>query len=313
MGDDDALKAGAHAKSPARRVHRVKPLRRRSIFGGGAGGGAGDFSTSRVLVAGCTQDKDMAATFLQYCAMCERQISHPSNSILYCSEACRRKDSAKPLSASAMSISSPPASPLAVSTPPMRGAVKSSSSPEYFVTSSRIPTDIHHFKSDLDPTEWKPKLPHRSSGSSEAFRYLSRFHDTMTASANVGAGVGDVADRPLSVCHKSTTSLSTMPSTATTTPSLGNTPTTASTSFDSRYEYDFAFNLRPLPPRQNPMYSYSASASHVKGIDLVTPHIPPPPAPAAEDFWAKKKSIVPGSSLSAKHGDGLGALFAKET
>lgn len=187
---------------------------------------------------------------------------------------CRRKDSAKPLSASAMSISSPPTSPLALapSTTPMRGGVKSSSSPDYFVGSSRIPTDIHHFKSDLDPTEWKPKLPYRASGASEAFLYLSRFHDTMIA--------GDTADRdnhPLhqNMRHKSTTSLSTLPTTATTTPSLGNTPTTtASTSFDSRYEYDFSFNLRPLPPRQNPMYS--ASTSQVKGIDLVTPHIPPP-------------------------------------
>ncbi|KAL6249238.1 hypothetical protein RBB50_004301 [Rhinocladiella similis] len=279
MGDDDAPTrmvamqgGGAHGKSPARKVPRPRPfIKRRSLVGGSAG--AGD-STPRVLVPGDTKDKDMAASFLQYCAMCERQISHPSNSILYCSEACRRKDSAKPLSASAMSISSPPTSPLALapSTTPMRGGVKSSSSPDYFVGSSRIPTDIHHFKSDLDPTEWKPKLPYRASGASEAFLYLSRFHDTMIA--------GDTADRdnhPLhqNMRHKSTTSLSTLPTTATTTPSLGNTPTTtASTSFDSRYEYDFSFNLRPLPPRQNPMYS--ASTSQVKGIDLVTPHIPPP-------------------------------------
>ncbi|KAI9760985.1 MAG: hypothetical protein M4579_001361 [Chaenotheca gracillima] len=40
----------------------------------------------------------MAASFLQYCATCEKQILVPNNAILYCSESCRRKDSAKPMS-----------------------------------------------------------------------------------------------------------------------------------------------------------------------------------------------------------------------
>jgi hypothetical protein len=30
---------------------------------------------------------DMAASFLQHCAFCEKQIMHPSNSMLYCSQA----------------------------------------------------------------------------------------------------------------------------------------------------------------------------------------------------------------------------------
>ncbi|KAK6364780.1 hypothetical protein LTS17_011885 [Exophiala oligosperma] len=289
--------------------------------------------------------------------MCERQISHPSNTILYCSEACRRKDSAKPLSASASAmspmVSSPPTSPPPSSTPTLRGAVavkpSSSSPPDYPVGSSRIPTDIHHFRSDLDPTEWKPKLPYRASGSSEAFTYLSRFHEVMTA-GDGGEDSDPLRSENRGLRHKSTASLSTLPTTATTTPSLGNTPTTmastssTSTSFDGRYdgnntnnEYGFAFSTRPLPPRRNPMYHYSASTSYVKGIDLVTPHIPPLPPPTVkvvaastsvpsgsyddnnnnhnsggyEDFWGKKIVVMSGGGTPrANGGDGLGALFA---
>jgi len=42
----------------------------------------------------------MATSFLQFCATCEEQITIPNNSILYCSERCRRRDSLKPLSIS---------------------------------------------------------------------------------------------------------------------------------------------------------------------------------------------------------------------
>ncbi|KAK5452869.1 hypothetical protein LTS15_007017 [Exophiala xenobiotica] len=305
MGDDPIAEARTpstpHGKSIARKVPRSKPLKRRSLLGGD--------STPRVLIptdTKSTKDKEMAASFLQYCAMCEKQISHPSNNILYCSEACRRKDSAKPLSASTLCISSPPLSPRA--TTPMRNT---KSSLDYFTTpSTRIPSDIHHFKSDLDPTEWKPKSPRSVSGASEAFRYLSRFHETTKWNPN--NNLENDQDCPQTLRHKSTASLST---TTTPMPSLGNTPTTASTSFDSHY--DFAFNLRPLPPRQNPLYS--ASAGHAKGIDLVTPHIPPPidlagassvPNDFDHDFWGKKV-VVPGSTPRTK-GDGLGALFGKE-
>lgn len=33
------------------------------------------------------QTLDMAASFLQHCAFCEKQIMHPSNNMLYCSQA----------------------------------------------------------------------------------------------------------------------------------------------------------------------------------------------------------------------------------
>ncbi|KAI1609871.1 life-span regulatory factor-domain-containing protein [Exophiala viscosa] len=290
-----------HGKSPGRRVSRPtsKPLKRRSLV-------TGDSNAPRVVTSTAdNKDKEMAASFLQYCAMCEKQITTPSNSILYCSEACRRKDTAKPLSASNLTSPYNEYSP-SLSRPTLPSRM-SSTSPDYFTSTSRIPSDIHHHKSDLDPTEWKPKLAHR--GASEAFRYLSRFHQTMMD--------GDAAPQHVHR-HKSSASasLSMM-----TTPSLGNTPTTTSSSFDSAYYglSSFSFSTRPLPPRQNPMYSTSANG---KGIDLVTPHIAPSldatvamSVPGTiifdEDLWGKKV-IVPGSTPRSGDGKGLGALFCKE-
>lgn len=124
--------------------------------------------------------------------------------------------------------------------------------------------------------------------------------------------------------------------TATSTPSLSlnNTPTTAASSFDSNAQlsYDhYDFNLRPLPPRQNPLY-YSTSAGGGRGIDLVTPHVAPlidmaasssMPTVYDNDFWGKKKVVPAGATDGAggaalgkpssitNHGDGLGALFGK--
>lgn len=98
-------------------------------------------------------------------------------------------------------------------------------------------------------------------------------------------------------------------------PSLANTPTTTASSFDSMYE----FNLRPLAPRTNPLFS--TSAGHSRSIDLVTPHIPPPVVPvdvgvagSAEtdtgfDLWGKKL-VVP---VATPKGEGLGALFNKDS
>ncbi|EXJ93061.1 hypothetical protein A1O3_01617 [Capronia epimyces CBS 606.96] len=305
-----------HGKSPGRKAGRPKPLKRRSMHGTGSGD-----STPRILTPtdNKAKEKEMAASFLQYCAMCEKQIMTPCNSILYCSEACRRKDSAKPLSAS--SIASPPRAASIPASPhpttlPVHTA--STSPPVYDTPALRIPADIHDAKSDLDPTEWKPKLERR--GQSEAFRYLSRFNHTMNASASDTPPRHDVQqlERPATWRHRSTMSMSMSTSTSTTTmttPSLGNTPTTTASSFDSIY-YDF--NLRPLPPRQNPLYSTGAGT--YKGIDLVTPHIPPPldvdtvgsgsvPTVALDnDFWGKK-AVVPGST---PQGNGLRALFGKD-
>ncbi|GME33467.1 Life-span regulatory factor [Neofusicoccum parvum] len=41
------------------------------------------------------EDDLMAASFLNFCTVCEKQIIVPNNSILYCSESCRKKDNTK--------------------------------------------------------------------------------------------------------------------------------------------------------------------------------------------------------------------------
>lgn len=227
---------------------------------------------------------------------------------------CRRKDSVKPLSASNLAASMPSSMP---SSPrPSLSARVASASPDLHDTPSyRISSELHDHKSDLDPTEWKPKIPRGgASSTSEAFRYLSRFHqrNNLIFSEHADGHQPIKLDRPAGPRHKSTMSMTTL---TTSTPSLGNTPTTTASSFESMYD----FNLRPLPARTNPLYSSSAGAS--RGIDLVTPHIPPPAAPvdvtvagSADtelDFWGKKKVIPVGASPNGM-GEGLGALFSKD-
>ena len=94
--------------------------------------------------------------------------------------------------------------------------------------------------------------------------------------------------------HKHTVSM-------TTTPSLGNTPTTVASSFDSTY----SFNTRPLNQRTNPMFALSTGA---KSADLVTPHIPPPPGleiSGPKMTWEKKVVIKDHATSN----EGLGALL----
>nr|OQO26274.1 hypothetical protein B0A51_07188 [Rachicladosporium sp. CCFEE 5018] len=40
-----------------------------------------------------TEEEDDMASFLQFCTTCDTQIASPNPNLLYCSEACRRKDS----------------------------------------------------------------------------------------------------------------------------------------------------------------------------------------------------------------------------
>jgi ECL1/2/3 zinc binding proteins len=208
---------------------------------------------------------------------------------------CRREDDTKSLSASGLPSThisqSAPVTPR--STSPPRSAA---SSPVNTPPVVRIPTELHGHKSDLDPTEWKPKLTHRNN--SEAYQYLSKFHASMAGSENIVR-----AERPRYGRHKSTMSV-----TASTTPSLGNTPTTVASSFDSVYE----FNTRPLLPRHNPMYALSSGA---KSDELVKPHIAPPisiavssPEETDKIDWSKKVVIKDTGSQK----DGLSALLNRK-
>ncbi|KIV95432.1 hypothetical protein PV10_03090 [Exophiala mesophila] len=340
------LDGPAAAKPPTniKRSSRPRPLLQRktkSLLSGNSGdsprlasGSAGSVVSSESVSRHGDRDKGkgkddnskaMAASFLQYCAMCEKQIMTPSNSILYCSAACRRKDSAKPLSAS-----------LACLSPPRVHSMPSSP-----LSCTRIPADLHDHKPDLDPTEWKPKLHDRQH--SEAFRYLSRFSQSIKGGEGASATttmsipnhthhhheyVKQLHDRD-NTSTMSTTSTGSMTMTITgsmTTPipSLGTTPTTTmTTSTTSSFNSMYDFNLRPLQPRQNPMY-YSASAGAHKGIDLVTPHVAPPlplagtspdgaasmPTTYDHDFWGKKVVIRQRDKPSLAS-DGLGSLFGQ--
>jgi hypothetical protein len=229
--------------------------------------------------------------------MCEKQILTPSNSILYCSEACRRKDSCKPLSLAAVAMtpastpSSSPSSPHSFLPP----RTPSGATPTT-TASIGIPAGRRSAHSDFEPTEWKPRLLTRCN--SEAFRYLSQFHEPAGSDRHdEGAGHRHLFS------HRSTTSIASM-----TTPSLSlsQTPSTASSSLSSGAEYDF--NIRPLQSRQNPMYS--ASAGTTKSIDLVLPFVAATSLPCQfDDRKYEKRSPAKMSTWPA---EGLGILISRE-
>lgn len=97
---------------------------------------------------------------------------------------------------------------------------------------------------------------------------------------------------------------------APTTPSLGSTPTTTASSSWSlstsagyigvgmgNGAYDFS--TRPLMPRHNRWYSSSIIGAG--GVDLVTPHIPPP----ADNAYVKKDVMMDANESKSS----LGAFF----
>lgn len=276
--------------------------------------------------------------------MCEKQITVPCNSVLYCSErylstsiptyvcaciyfiltyySCRRKDSCKPLSASSYAYtmsssttittttttppSSPPMSPRAIVAPltPTR-----SSSPTATPTLlSRIPSDLHEAKSDLDPTEWKPVIHHSQqhypgrrtpsstslSSSSEAWTFLSQFHHPHYNHYNHNYERRSTA----STAHRSSASLSsTLGGLAA--PSLTHTPSTVASSVNSTassspldyYNFGCYDAARPLPPRHNPSYTGAT-----KGVELVVPHIA---APVLLDTTTTSTTTATGRAAAA--------------
>ncbi|MCJ1478134.1 hypothetical protein MMC13_006810 [Lambiella insularis] len=166
-----------HLKKPGGKSHRP-PLLPGSLSSPKLASKAGRSKVVEEPGAPEEEDKEMATSFLQYCAMCEKQIVVPNNSILYCSESCRRKDACKYSTADSYlgAYSTSKASivdPMHLSDVTTRSIVPRRK-PTVLPDDRSIPPVLHHFKSDLDPTEWKPDLKHRPS--SEANRYLSQFH-----------------------------------------------------------------------------------------------------------------------------------------
>lgn len=137
----------------------------------------------------------------------------------------------------------------------------------------RIPPFAHEGKSDLDPSEWKPKPIDRST--SEASYYLGQFH------------------RPSATIHTmrrpTLQTRSTLVSAAITTPSLSHTPATSMSSDESVAGTPYEFVTRPLLPRLDPKYCNSAG---IKSVDLVTPHIPSAISESSSDMGINVNPIM---------------------
>ncbi|KAL8959706.1 MAG: hypothetical protein Q9193_003469 [Seirophora villosa] len=228
-------------------------------------------------------DDDMATSFLQFCTTCDTQILVPKNSILYCSERCRRMDAEHVSSYTSLpSLNSPTSSDDAdadVFGSKHRGLVERAVPTPRPTLSARIPPKDHQGNSDLDPTEWKPKLPHRPN--SDASKFLGQFHRTPPRS---------FSPRRSAATHAQTTSSIPM-----TTPSLSATPTASSTSSSANSEAGTPDNFvdNPLMRRcHDPTYSNSAA---IKSPTFVTSQIP-----SAYSGSAKSKGKRDSSSTIIK-------------
>ncbi|KAI9845241.1 MAG: hypothetical protein M1837_004996 [Sclerophora amabilis] len=202
-------------------------------------------------------DEKMATSFLQYCAMCEKQILVPNNSILYCSESCRRKDSVKP--ASAIFVGDRPAS-----FPPPHPNDPLYSPPLY----SKRARDIVRPASPTSPTKISPfrnsgdfenSPPDHSGAEFPSVKPGDR--NTSTSSLSNGRDYRLASSTP----HHRSSNISYSSPFATPALTPGPTPTTPPfTSFSS-----YTNSTRPLPPRHNPQFSSSGSSP--RSISLVTP------------------------------------------
>ncbi|KAL8987381.1 MAG: hypothetical protein Q9177_003398 [Variospora cf. flavescens] len=207
-------------------------------------------------------DDDMTTSFLQFCTNCDTQILVPKTSILYCSERCKRMDADHVSSYTSLpslnsSTSSDEADPEIFGSK-HRGPVAPAVPTPRPKASARIPPKAHEGNSDLDPTEWKPKLPHRPN--SVASDFLGQFHRTPPRSFS--------PRRPAGV---SAPTMSPVPMTA---PSLSATPTASSTSSSANSEAGTPYDFVDRPPMRrchDPKYSDSAAT---KPPNLMTPRIP---------------------------------------
>ncbi|KAI9833878.1 MAG: hypothetical protein M1838_005557 [Thelocarpon superellum] len=205
------------------------------------------------------EEEGTTATFLQYCATCEKQIQVPDASILYCSESCRNGDTSKssPTSRTSPALPSrstwhadegrnsprdivPPASPTAPS----------------FARVFEFGTD-NDVRDEVDRRSWSeaekmleirsshrfPTLP--QAGEMAMSLALSEKHDAKRSSYG-GASSTAIYSTSSSVLY----------------PSLSSS---------SLYANMTMTPARPLPRRHNPSYSASASP---RSVDLVTPYGP---------------------------------------
>lgn len=183
---------------------------------------------------------------------------------------------------------------------------------------TRIPADNHGFKSDLDPTEWKPKgrstRPNSNRFNSEAYQYLSSFHRSISKS-NIHGSNGEYIEGgisfsvPISSSTESTPSLVHTPSTTASScasvPNLGFDTGVTGAYNTSMYtgldKNGYDFSTRPLLPRHGRWHSMNGPNGVSIGTDLVTPHA----APA----YAKNEITAGGRGGQS----GLGTFFGRAT
>ncbi|KAB2578728.1 hypothetical protein BFW01_g9536 [Lasiodiplodia theobromae] len=224
------------------------------------------------------EDDAMAASFLNFCTVCEKQIIVPNNSILYCSESCRKKDNTKTITFEP----SPPPTPYSLRS-------YEDFSPSRDIVPPRSPTAIPSKRlsygysdgSDDEAPEWSQE----KSKESDAARYLRTFSAT------------DMAAQ-----RSKRSSTSTVASTTSTAPSLSHTPS-SSTSMSIPYTPA----SRPLP-RRNP----HGSSYGTRSIDLVNPFSAahPTTAPSSLTQWSFKSG--PSCKMSTGLAEGELELFEKK-
>ncbi|KAL8807810.1 MAG: hypothetical protein Q9182_000459 [Xanthomendoza sp. 2 TL-2023] len=228
------------------------------------------------------QDDDMATSFLQF--WCKRMdAQHVSDYSSYVPTTSSISNEIDDLDA--LGSKKPLLVPRAIPTPGP-------------TASARIPPEAHEGKSDLDPTEWKPKLVHHSS--SDACKYLSQFHRTPPVYGSPRRG------SPYRPAAMSSQTMSSVPMNA---PSLSATPSASSTSSfgdsiagtPSDSDNHLWMHHRPNPP------------VHSKSVNLVTPQkkiptaysVPVKPVTRGGDgakFSVKLKEVASTTAVSEHMG-----------
>ncbi|EWC44509.1 hypothetical protein DRE_06777 [Drechslerella stenobrocha 248] len=216
-------------------------------------------------------DPLMAASFLPFCAHCDKQIVIPNHGVLYCSEACKRRDRDTkshpiPISGSLPlhqqqhggfgSWNTPPLSPrLAYSevAPPPNLIAPTSPTSALSIPLSRTTSSPGDHQNSFSPPS-DPIPLHRRSAYELSYPSMSA-----PPSPTSSSGVYLPSKRPHHLPRNNT---------FTSVPSLAHSPTASSSSHGQYHPYQGNF-ARPLPPIHNP-YSYSFSSSP-RSIDLVTP------------------------------------------
>ncbi|KAK8191343.1 life-span regulatory factor-domain-containing protein [Phyllosticta capitalensis] len=234
-------------------------------------------------------DDLMAASFLNFCTVCEKQIIVPNNSILYCSESCRKKDNTKELS---FEPSPPPT--------PYGSFFFDDTSPTRDILPPRSPTAapakrLSYGFSDAseDESDWHDiEKPRKQE--SEATRYLRSFPRSSTEL--------DLR-RPVRPSHNRANTAMVLPTTHSAAPSLSHTPTSTLSA-----SMPYTPSNRPLLPRRHPNSTSSRNGS----IDLVNPFVTAPPtAPSSLSQTSLKCS--PSCTTSTGVAEGELELFQKRT